>query len=471
MKDLLKFSKYLESDFVNPNPSYQSKMDLAISSLVTGDYQKAKNMFDAAIEIDSQFPSAWLGKTFSEIACVEDENFNSLSIDEYLSRAMRTTDNILKYKVAIAGCLAYRHALIIKKCVLAVEETIRQKKEAEQAKIKGIATVFVGTMFTGKDKSVGSNIVGGAVIAGGTTYAMQSHLKAKELELLGNSIYTLALSQTYLSTPIIHLCGTLEDKIEDSNLRNNFNVVMDSWKDSVIYLYNKQREQLVTCLKKFSVSAAGNIQELLNDPNSIQEVGEFVAFMKIIGLSNHKIFDLLNKLFKETLPNHFDNPEAKSGLEEAKKKQKIAANVGAGAFVIGLFSLFIVSNIMKNSFEDKSALTVIPWLIDGVGISVAIYLSSKAKTSEMKDFEKVYAQAISDINSINITRNDFNLNLIHSEDNINFDILPQVENKSDEHSDIINIAKSGNKLEAVKLLKDRTGWDLKKCKDWVEARC
>ena len=88
MKELLKFSKYLESDFVNPNPTYQSKMDLAISSLVTGDYQKAKNMFDAAIEIDSQFPSAWLGKAFSEIAYVEDEHFNSLTIDEYLSRAM-----------------------------------------------------------------------------------------------------------------------------------------------------------------------------------------------------------------------------------------------------------------------------------------------------------------------------------------------------------------------------------------------
>lgn len=419
MKDLLKFSKYLETDFVNSNPTYQSKMDLAISSLVTGDYQKAKNMFDAAIEIDSQFPSAWLGKAFSEIANVEDEHFNSLTIDEYLSRAMRTTDNILKYKVAIAGCLAYRHAVIIKKCVLAVEEALRQKKEAEKAKSKGIATAIVGSMFTGKDKSIGSNIVGGALIAGGTTYAMQSHLKAKELELLGNSIYTSALSQTYLSTPIIHLCGTLEDKIEDVNLRGNFNVVMDSWKDSVIYLYNKQREQLVTRLKKFSVSEAENIQKLLNDPNSIQEVGEFVAFMKIIGLSNHKIFDLLNKLFKETLPKHFDNPEAKSGLEEAKKKQKFATGLGAGIFVIGVFSIFIVSNINKNSYEDKSALSVIPWLIDGVGLFVGIYLSSKAKTSEMKDFEKVYAQAISDINSINININDFNLNLIGSENNNN----------------------------------------------------
>ena len=83
----------------------------------------------------------------------------------------------------------------------------------------------------------------------------------------------------------------------------------------------------------------------------------------------------------------------------------------------------------------------------------------------------VYAQAINDINSISITRNDFNLNLIQSTDDVNFDTLPQFENKSDEHSDIINMAKSGKKLEAVKLLKGRTGWDLRRCKDWVEARC
>ncbi len=418
MKDLLKFSKYLETDFVNSNPTYQSKMDLAISSLVTGDYQKAKNMFDAAIEIDSQFPSAWLGKAFSEIAYVEDEHFNSLTIDEYLSRAMRTTDNILKYKVAIAGCLAYRHAVIIKKCVLAVEEALRQKKEAEKAKSKGIATAIVGSMFTGKDKSIGSNIVGGALIAGGTTYAMQSHLKAKELELLGNSIYTSALSQTYLSTPIIHLCGTLEDKIEDANLRNNFNVVMDSWKDSVIYLYNKQREQLVARLKKFNVSEAENIQKLLNDPNSIQEVGEFVAFMKIIGLSNHKIFDLLNKLFKETLPKHFDNPEAKSALEEAKKKQKFAGGLAATIMMAGVIFYLVRINQIKDGLDGDSSSTV--WLsvgIDVIGIIIGLWLSQKAHTNEMKDFAKLYYQAINDINSINIDRNDFNLNLIDTQNN------------------------------------------------------
>jgi ribosomal protein L7/L12 len=458
MKELLKFSKHLESDFVNPNPTYQSKMDLAISSLVTGDYQKAKNMFDAAIEIDSQFPSAWLGKAFSEIAYVEDEHFNSLTIDEYLSRAMRSTDNILKYKVAIAGCLAYRHAVIIKKCVLAVEETLRQKKAAEKAKSRGIATAIVGSMFTGKNKSIGSNIVGGALIAGGTTYAMQSHLKAKELELLGNSIYTSALSQTYLSTPIIHLCGTLEDKIDDVNLRGNFTVVMDSWKDSVIYLFNKQREQLVARLKNFSVSEATNIQMLLNNPNSIQEVGEFVAFMKIIGLSNHKICDLLNKLFKETLPKHFDNPKAKLELEDAKQKSNLAFIIYAVTIGISIFLFFLTS--ISTSL-----------IVFFIGIFVGIYIATKSITNNMKEFHVVYENALNEISSTKIILNDFNLNLIHSEDNINFDTLPQVVKKSTEHSDIINLAKSGKKLEAVKLLKDRTGWDLKKCKDWVEARC
>ena len=118
-------------------------------------------LLDAAIEIDSNFPSAWLGKAFSEIALVDDSDFNSLTIDEYLNRAMRAADDITKYKIAIAGCLAFRHAVIIKQCVLAVEEALRQKEEAKKAKSRAISTAIVGSMFTGKDKGLASNVVGG----------------------------------------------------------------------------------------------------------------------------------------------------------------------------------------------------------------------------------------------------------------------------------------------------------------------
>lgn len=60
MKELLKCAKNLEQDFTNPNTTYQSKIDLAFTSLVMGDYDKSKQMFDAAIELDSMYPSAWL---------------------------------------------------------------------------------------------------------------------------------------------------------------------------------------------------------------------------------------------------------------------------------------------------------------------------------------------------------------------------------------------------------------------------
>ena len=268
-------------------------------------------------------------------------------------------------------------------------------------------------MFTGKDKSIGSNIVGGALIAGGSTYALNSHLKSKEFELLGNSIYTSALSQTYLSTPIIHLCGSLQNKIDDSHLNTNFTVVLDSWKESVIYLYNKQREQLVERLKKFNVSEAKNIQTLLKDPNSIQEVGEFVAFMKIIGLANHKIFDLLNTLFKEILPKHFDNSEAIMALEVSKKQQHKAKLISASIIAIGIIiALFIAPNVSRKKTEN--ALGIVSWIFDICGILVGVWLSQKAKTKEMKDFETIYNQAIDNINSIAISRDDFNFNLIES---------------------------------------------------------
>jgi hypothetical protein len=407
MKELLKFSKYLETDFVNSDSNYQSKMDLAISSLVTGDYSKAKQLFDGAIEIDSQFPSAWLGKAFAEIALVDDDGFNSLAIDEYLTRAMRTTDDILKYKVAIAGCLAYRHAVIIKKCVVAVEVAIEEQKKAKKERNVAIAAAVAGTMFTGKDKSIGSNIVGGALIAGGANHAINSQLKANELEILGKSIYTAALGQTYLSIPIIHLCGTLEGQIQDEILRANFNVVLNSWKESVTYLYNKQRDQLVERLNKLSVTSAESVQKLLSSEKPVEEIVEFTTFMKIIGLSGHKVFTVLNKLFNETLKNHFEHSGALDSLEVAKKKENKALTIGLVMIILGIGCLF-------TKYREW-----LPYTVDGVGLIVGLILLDKAKSKEMKEFEKAYKEAVNEVKTIAILSDDFNLNLIEKNSNSN----------------------------------------------------
>jgi hypothetical protein len=404
MKELLKFSKYLEIDFVNADASYQSKMDLAISSLVTGDYSKAKQLFDGAIEIDSQFPSAWLGKAFAEIALVDDDGFNSLAIDEYLTRAMRTTDDILKYKVAIAGCLAYRHAVIIKKCVLAVEEALAQQAKAKKERNIAIATAVAGTMFTGKDKSIGSNIVGGALIAGGANHAIKTHLKAQEMEVLGKSIYTAALAQTYLSIPIIHLCGSLETQIKDDLLRANFNVVLDSWKDSVNYLYKKQRDQLVKLLRAIKINEAESIQKLLKNPNSIQEVGELKAFLVILGMGNHSGISILESVFNESLSKYFNGKDVQEKLQSAKRKQQLAPLI---AVPFAFLAIFLIGLFPKNNF-----MAFISFLVDLTGIIIGMKFAEKAKPTEMKEFVKIWNDSIYSF-SVSILKNeDFNFSLI-----------------------------------------------------------
>jgi len=159
MKGLLRYSKQLESDFRSPSALYQSKMDLGISSLISGDFAMAKQMFDSAVEFDSLFPSAWIGKAFAEVALSPDESLNDLSIDEFLSRALKGSTDIINYKVAIAGFLAFRHTKLIKKQVQIVEEALRAKELAEKAKSRSISTAIIGGMIMGRDKSNSKNII------------------------------------------------------------------------------------------------------------------------------------------------------------------------------------------------------------------------------------------------------------------------------------------------------------------------
>lgn len=110
MKGLLLYSKNLEYDFPNDNASYQSKIDLGVSSLVTNNFTKAKDLFDSTIELDSNFPSGCIGKSFDEIAGVSDEDFNSINIDEYVERSWKNGGEKLEnYKVVLFGCLDFRH--------------------------------------------------------------------------------------------------------------------------------------------------------------------------------------------------------------------------------------------------------------------------------------------------------------------------------------------------------------------------
>lgn len=382
MKELLKYAKNLEQDFTNPNATYQSKIDLAVTSLVMGDYDKAKQMFDAAIELDSMYPSAWLGKAFVEIAKVDDDHFNSLEIDEYLNRALRSSSDITAYKVALAGCLAYRHAVLIKKYVQAVETALEEQKKAKQKAMTGLVVAAAGTMFTGGNKSLTSNIVGGALIGGGVTTAVSSGLKSMELEKLGNSIYSAALGQTYLSIPIIRLCESLAASNIDVDLKHNFNTVIESWKDSVAYLMNKQKLHLVEKLTEWQ-------RTFLDNPTV--EIEAFQMSTKMIGLNNHNLNSALT-IYNDTFVNSKDK-------FSVKKRLTVYGLAVVCAIILIAISLSILGDMKSISKDNRvliiSAIGLIPSLL-------IIWLSTPKEIKKLKEQLNVIQQ-------IKITSADFNI--------------------------------------------------------------
>jgi len=407
MKALLNYSKNIENDFPIKSNEYRSKIELGVTSLNSSDYKKAKDMFDGAIELDSSHPSGWLGKAFAEIAQSSEEQFNELQIDEYIERALKSKNKlIVNYKVAIAGCLAFRHAEIIKRNVIRVEEYLKAVEEAKKKKKQAQVAAVVGTMFTGKDKSITSNVIGASLIAGGVASAYSSDLKGKEFQLLANSQFSAALGQTYLSSPVIYLCGSLLEKINDNNLKSNFEVVINSWKDSVLYLFEKQKDQLIQKLNSLDFNRADTIDDLLKDYNSVQEIGEFTVFMKIIGLSKHPIFTSIDNIFKVKLKSTFNSKESKENLEAAKKKQHFGYFLMAISVGIGIGSVF---------FIDGKNLEGVPWIIDLVGIGLGLFIVYGSRTSEMKSFNGSFKEFKNKLAQVQIKQSDIDINLVKQE--------------------------------------------------------
>lgn len=405
MKELLKYSKNLEIDFPTKDKAYQSKIELGVSCLNSNDLSKSKEMFDKAVELDSSIPSGWIGKAFSEIALSNEDNFNKLDINEYLTRALKSNNKaIVNYRVAIAGCLAFRHASIIKSNVIKVEKYLEEVEKQKKKKQAAVTTAVVGAMFTGKEKSITSNVIGGSLLAGGTGAAYQADLKGKEYKLVADSMFSAALGQTFLSAPILYLCGSLKNHIKDDDLKNNFNIVIDSWKDSVLYLFKKQKEQLVKKMKTLKFSDANTVEGLLNDPNSVQEIGEFSVFMKIIGLSNHPAFNKIENIFKVELSKIFESNQSKQNLKNAKSNQNFAITLGSVLFVVAIIITFIG--------DGSDTYTNISFGVDLLAIILGVSIYRGSVTGEMKSFTNLFNNLISEIDSLNIIKDDINLDLI-----------------------------------------------------------
>ena len=218
MKDFLLYIKNLEKDFDLSERSYRSKIELGVTSLITSDYIKAKEMFDGAIEMDSDMPAGWIGKCFAEIALVSDDDFNDLMLDEYINRALRKSDELMNYRAALCGCLIYRHDQLINKYYnLRAKANNAAANAANNANL-GVGAAAIGLALSGNRRSVASNIVGGALITGGISTAMIENANMNYFKNAGNEYDYLLMYQCLMSSPMVKFSSLFSDKVDNQGL-------------------------------------------------------------------------------------------------------------------------------------------------------------------------------------------------------------------------------------------------------------
>jgi hypothetical protein len=229
MKEFLQKVKSIEVDFRSTNNDYQSKIELAVSSLLTGGYEKSRQMFDAAIELDSTSPAGWIGKSFAEIAFVADEEFNQLQIDEYINRALRKTDELMDYRAALCGCLIYRHLDLINKYEAKKKEIDGLKNQSQASQNLALGALGAGLLLSGNSKSVSSNIVGGALITGGIHKSIQHNIDMNAYKSFQEKLNFLILNQYSISQPIVNFARVFSAQIQTSLMKDNLNLVVEKW--------------------------------------------------------------------------------------------------------------------------------------------------------------------------------------------------------------------------------------------------
>jgi hypothetical protein len=330
MKEFLQKVKSIEVDFKSTNNDYQSKIELAVSSLLTGGYEKSRQMFDAAIELDSTSPAGWIGKSFAEIAFVADEEFNQLQIDEYINRALRKTDELMDYRAALCGCLIYRHLDLINKYEAKKKEIDGLKNQSQANQNLALGALGAGLLLSGNSKSVSSNIVGGALITGGIHKSIQHNIDMNAYKSFQEKLNFLILNQYSISQPVVNFARVFSTQIQTSSTKDNLNLVVEQWFSKANSELDFRKEVFIKSFN--SMSSSDFIDCCISQ--KIPAVDKLRDYYAVILGSDSQEVRLLNKSVYE------DFFEGLNKIELGKVKSKII--VYKDVFILLISIIFII---------------------------------------------------------------------------------------------------------------------------------
>ena len=220
--------------------------------------------------------------------------------------------------------------------------------------------------------------------------------------------------------------------------------------DTVGSYINQASKEQVKAINQLGQAIGRGMDVLSNQMSDINETLVFLNRNMDIQVEQQKLSNLLLQNIAELLR-----------VPDSEKERQHSIELGIKFFVNASKDADLYADALEELLKAESLMKQDYFVLNRIG---CIYLYVEKYINPAKALEYFlragkYASVESDSNAmrfVNVLTNNFNK--INS------------ETKGENFTDVTDMFKSGNKLGAIKLLKDKTGWDLKECQDWMDNK-
>lgn len=395
----------ITKDFANDNDKFNSLLELGETYFRGKEYDKSISAYEKAIEEYPKNSGGWLGKALSHLATTDIIGINEVDVKAYLDSALKYGDQgtLEKYLIGVTLFYSFNYAAAIKLLIDQTNQAIAEKQSAQIQAVVGLATATIGGSIAKNSKGSLGTMIGYGMLAGGSGVTVKKGFDSFKLDQLSKSMYGNALAQTLISVPVIKQCHEILMKAS-GDLHHNTSVILDSWKESVIYLFKNEKEQFVKDLKKLD-----DIDNLVNDESRAEvekKVDEILYFMDMVGLDESNDFRTVMSI-KKSISSFKEKFSATERSNISKKKSKLNKGCGIWAVVIFLFA-----GVLMNTFGEDGGAMVFWALVVWRGF---VYYRKNAKINSeagLDVVEREINQIITEMKEVQIEKNEFDLNLL-----------------------------------------------------------
>lgn len=408
MNESLKLIKNIESDFYSNNEKFNSFLELGSSYFIGNEYDKAVAIFEKAIELEPKNSGGWIGKAITHLASAGTVEINSVNISDYIEKAKLNSDKfkIQKYLEAITLHYGYQYAVSIKQYIEQTNQAIAEKKKAQVAAVIGLATAVAGGAIANQSKSITGTFIGYSMLTGGAGVTIKKGYDTFSLDKLSKSLYGNALAQSILSGPTIQACHQILEN-SSGDLKQNASDILNTWKDSVIYLFQNEKIHFLGLVEEMS-----NIDNLLDKSKRTEiqsKIDEILYFMDMIGLDKSADFNTVLRIkgIIESFSDDFNDEE----IESIAKKRK---NTKFWTLAIILGGLALIGHFDEKGMMPDSSFLIFSILI-GFYLVYRYFRKKRNDLSEqtgLSGIQREISLVKAEMSAVKIENHEINLNLL-----------------------------------------------------------